>query len=337
MNMTEKSSFRVVADKLSEVIQTLTSIQKACLSLQPFQEEIKIERGFGEEVDIKRIGDEMEAVDDMIRRRSAILSKADSISGVLKETNSIVQIYLDECKCENNHLISQHNELTRKMIELEEDKLKKDVKDRQEWIDERTEQFEKRKNELERGLYAITQNESHVKLGEDIQNCLITQIETWSTKKVNGVLFDSKVDTYTAEKNMFGSALVGKGKMAIIIEDMNANLFGVYLETKVFRSNRYVCDRKAFIFSLFSNGRSERPLKFDIKEPQYAFVLNDDEGGRLFSVGYGCLNGNDIDVDKKNCGSGKCGSASYDYKGNVNILCGSNNFLPKRIVVLEMS
>ncbi|EKE38963.1 hypothetical protein ENU1_145950 [Entamoeba nuttalli P19] len=74
--------------------------------------------------------------------------------------------------------------------------------------------------------------------------------------------------------------------------------------------------------------------KFDIKEPEYSFYLNNQTTDWLFGIGNG---GYDISIHKE---QGKeisyCKQESFEYKGISNSLCEKFNFTPKRFIVIEM-
>ncbi|EMS17328.1 hypothetical protein KM1_195150 [Entamoeba histolytica HM-3:IMSS] len=75
-------------------------------------------------------------------------------------------------------------------------------------------------------------------------------------------------------------------------------------------------------------------MKFNIKQPEYAFYLNNQTTDWLFGIGNG---GYDISIHKE---QGKeisySKQESFEYEGIRNALCGNYNFTPKRIIVIEM-
>ena len=100
-----------------------------------------------------------------------------------------------------------------------------------------------------------------------------------------------------------------------------------------------ISDSKSCVFSLYSNGRLDQPMKFNVKEgyEEWSFQLYQKEWGALFAVG----SGNDICVKKQNR-SNKCycKQASYDYHGIENALIGGNQqkmaFGLQRLLVYQM-
>ncbi|BFU24568.1 trichohyalin, putative [Entamoeba histolytica] len=129
---------------------------------------------------------------------------------------------------------------------------------------------------------------------------------------------------------------MNKEDIIIIIEDEDGNKFGGYVNSKIDKVDDFINDSKSFLFSLESNGRIERMMKFDIKEQQYAFRLHNQYDDCLFSFG---LSGDILVYKENNKTKSWCYHRSFDYKRISNALCGKqypNRFTPKRIIVIEM-
>ncbi|BFU24504.1 trichohyalin, putative [Entamoeba histolytica] len=160
----------------------------------------------------------------------------------------------------------------------------------------------------------------------------IKQIEEWTEKRVNNILFDSDKDDWKVNTSVFDQRIMNKEHIIIIIEDEEGNKFGGYVNSKIDRVAGDIKDSKSFLFSLESNGRMKGMMKFDIKEPQFAFYLYTQSDYSLFEFGRG-----DIAVCKENYKTlSSCHQRSFEYKGISNALCGKYNFTPKRIIVIEM-
>ncbi|BFU18625.1 trichohyalin, putative [Entamoeba histolytica] len=161
----------------------------------------------------------------------------------------------------------------------------------------------------------------------------IKQIEEWTERRINNILFDSDIDDWNKNTSVFEERIMNKEHIIIIIEDEDGNKFGGYVNSKI---DKYgdIYDSKSFVFSLESNGRIEGMMKFDIKQPQHAFYLNNQSSDFLF------IFGDDIVVHKKNNKTESfCYPRSFEYKGISNALCGKlypECFTPKRIIVIEM-
>ncbi|BFU26226.1 trichohyalin, putative [Entamoeba histolytica] len=122
----------------------------------------------------------------------------------------------------------------------------------------------------------------------------------------------------------------------IIIDDLEGNKFGGYVNSKIDKVGEWINDSKSFVFSLESNGRLYEMMKFDNEEPKYAFKIYNQTDNQLFSFG----NGWDIVVYKANNKTKSyCEQNSFEYNGIENTLCGKEipeRFTPKRIIVIEM-
>ncbi|BFU18168.1 trichohyalin, putative [Entamoeba histolytica] len=165
-----------------------------------------------------------------------------------------------------------------------------------------------------------------------MEELFIKQIEEWTEKRINNILFDSVIDNWNKKTSVFRERIWNKEHIIIIIEDEDGNKFGGYVNSKIDRVyGNYINDSKSFVFSLESTGRMEGMKKFDIKQPEFAFCLFNQSYNRLFKFG------SDICVYKENYKTNSsCYQYSFDYKGISDALCGNNCFTPKRIIVIEM-
>ena len=129
---------------------------------------------------------------------------------------------------------------------------------------------------------------------------------------------------------------MNKSNLMIVIEDDKNNKFGGYISSKIYKYDSWITDSNAFVFSLKSNGRLNGMKKFNITEPQHAFILcQKSDSYYLFSIGAGV----DIGVYKKNYSNGGWGTqCSFNYEGHQDVLKGSDfNFEMKRFVVIQMN
>ncbi|BFU19843.1 trichohyalin, putative [Entamoeba histolytica] len=164
----------------------------------------------------------------------------------------------------------------------------------------------------------------------------IKQIEEWTEKRINNILFDSDIDDWNKNTSVFDQRIMNKEHIIIIIEDSEGNKFGGYVNSKIDKvDNGFIKDSKSFVFSLESNGRIEEMKKFDIKQPEYAFILFNQTLDCLFELGI-----DDIAIYKENKKTKSlCKQHSFSYKGISKALCGKQfpeRFTPKRIIVIEM-
>ncbi|BFU22227.1 trichohyalin, putative [Entamoeba histolytica] len=161
----------------------------------------------------------------------------------------------------------------------------------------------------------------------------IKQLEEWTERRINNILFDSDKDDWNKYTSVFDQRIMNKEHIIIIIEDSEGNKFGGYVNSKIDKVGGFINDSQSFVFSLESNGRNEGMMKFNIKQPQYAFYLDKQTHDWLFAFG----GGSDISVGKENDKTESyCDQQSFDYKGISNALCGKKYFTPKRIIVIEM-
>ncbi|BFU21936.1 trichohyalin, putative [Entamoeba histolytica] len=180
----------------------------------------------------------------------------------------------------------------------------------------------------------ITQSTSNNKSNDKTKE-IIKQIEEWTERRINNILFDSDIDDWNKGTTVFGERIMNKEHVIIIIEDSEGNKFGGYVNEKIDKVESYINDSKSFLFSLESNGRIKGMKKFDIKYPEYAFILHNQSDDCLFAFGFGYFC--DIRVYKENNKTKSyCNQRSFEYKGVRNALCGKYNFTPKRIIVIEM-
>ncbi|BFU24939.1 trichohyalin, putative [Entamoeba histolytica] len=170
-----------------------------------------------------------------------------------------------------------------------------------------------------------------------MEEVYIKQIEEWTERRINNILFDSDKDDWKENTTVFGERIWNKKHIIIIIEDSEGNKFGGYVNCKIDKVDNFVYDSQSFLFSLESN----RMKKFDNKQQQYAFKLFNQFCGWLFAFGCGLIGYyDDIQVYKENNKTkSRCKQLLFEYEGIENELCGKEDpkcFTPKRIIAIEM-
>ena len=162
----------------------------------------------------------------------------------------------------------------------------------------------------------------------------LKQLEEWTELKCCDLLFDSDVDNWLKYYSVLNERIIGKKQLIFLIEDEDGEIFGYYLNTKVTdeldTSER--TDQKTFQFNLQSNGRLEKPIKFEIKDRHFGgYILFKQDGLNSICLGNIAIGSNLIsDI-------GECRTEIYfDYNGIENALCGKTWFIPKRIIVVQM-
>ena len=168
-----------------------------------------------------------------------------------------------------------------------------------------------------------------------------TQIEEWTQKRCNDILFDSNVHNWNENISEFDSNILNKSNLIFIVEDTNDNSFGYYFNGTVDQCDCFIKAQGSFLFSLKSNGRVEQGMtKFEEKQETKGFYLCNKHGLRLFSIQNG------IYVNKqmnKNESYVKQLSNNYDFHGITQSFHeqmrengNSCKFTPRRIIVIEM-
>ncbi|GAB1220811.1 hypothetical protein ENUP19_0059G0020 [Entamoeba nuttalli] len=182
------------------------------------------------------------------------------------------------------------------------------------------------------GITQSTPNDTSTNKTKEI----IKQLEEWTEKRINNILFDSDKDDWNKNTSIFDQRIINKEHIIIIIEDEEGNKFGGYVNSKIDKVDWYINDSKSFVFSLESNGRIEGMKKFDIVDTRYAFKIFNQTDDYLFNFGFGW----DIFVYKENNKTKSwCKQHSFEYEEISNALCGkeyTEPFTPKRIIVIEM-
>ena len=170
----------------------------------------------------------------------------------------------------------------------------------------------------------------------------ISSLETLCEMKVDEIIFDSQIDDWNLNTSVFGETIFERSKFVIMIYDTNGNVFGAYINTKIYKMNGFISDPNAFLFSLKSNERLETPMKFPIKKSDDAILIYSESTSWLFSVGAddGTAGWDDISIMKGDCQNKKpgngCVQQSYNYHGIENALCGENKFSIQKIFVIQM-
>ncbi|BFU24553.1 TLD, putative [Entamoeba histolytica] len=243
-------------------------------------------------------------------------------------------------------------EYERKIKEQEEERKRQEEEKEKERLQkinqEKDARFKKIKSEIEKKQEERKRKEEERKRQEEERKRQeeerkrkeeIHQIEKWTNRKVGNILFDSDIDDWNKNTSVFDQRIMNKEHIIIIIEDEEGNKFGGYVNEKIDEVDGYINDSKSFVFSLESNGRMKGMMKFDIKQPQHAFWLDNQSYDWLFAFGLGgyfC----DIYVYKENNKTESwCEQYSFEYEGISNALCGKewpNRFTTKRIIVIEM-
>ena len=158
---------------------------------------------------------------------------------------------------------------------------------------------------------------------------------------INEKLFDSNIHKWNILKCEFGERVKGHRNVCIVIEDTNNNIFGgfCFKETK---TEHFHFDPKGYVFSLKRNNEITMK-KYPLKKGHYDFCIQSNKVP--FLIGFGAEDDKidstnvikDINIFKKHADmKNYCKQYSYDYNGEENALCGSEEFDVKRILVYKM-
>ncbi|BFU20368.1 predicted protein [Entamoeba histolytica] len=326
--------------------------------------EIKDDEAYSEA--IKRGEGIFDRIDETERRRKLVIEKSQETINQIEIMKKQMSRIIEECTSDEEILSKTRNELIDKIISIEEmimkDKLFRKPKEtdtitaefnkkKEEWQTyysdylerkkRKEEEEAKEKNRREEERRKTTEQEKKIQEEERLRimkgmNTMeeMLQIEEWTNRKVGNILFDSDKDDWNRNTSVFDQRIWNKEHIIIIIEDEEGNKFGGYVNSKIDKVDDWINDSQSFVFSLVSNGRMKGMMKFDIKQPQYAFYLDNQSSDWLFEFGYGfmvCKENNKI--------LSHCKQNSFEYKGISNALCGKQHpkrFTPKRIIIIEM-
>lgn len=160
----------------------------------------------------------------------------------------------------------------------------------------------------------------------------------WCNKQQATVLFDSREKGWHKGSKEFEDAVLHHAHLALVVTDMDGNIFGGYTSVPVEKAGEWVNDPSAFVFSLESNGRLPEPAMFKMQAQNgnHAVVIYNEYSDFLFQWGAGfdiLVARPDHSVD---CNS-VTNASSFGYGSIPSPLTGSTSFIPSRIVALELS
>ena len=86
-----------------------------------------------------------------------------------------------------------------------------------------------------------------------MEEVFIKQIEEWTEKRINNILFDSDKDNWNRNTSVFDQRIMNKEHIIIVIEDSRGNQFGGYVNSKIDKVGKWINDSKSLLFSLETN------------------------------------------------------------------------------------
>ena len=105
------------------------------------------------------------------------------------------------------------------------------------------------------------------------------QIEKWTGLQFGEILFDSLIDNWSINKSVFNQRIIGKKHLLLIIEDAKGQKFGHFRNGEVIEDydiNYNNVDDESFEFTLTSEGKLSKPMKFD-KNIKKVFLYENDK------------------------------------------------------------
>ena len=115
----------------------------------------------------------------------------------------------------------------------------------------------------------------------------IKQLEDWTGLKCSEIVFDSRFDNWDINTSTFNKKLLEKNQLLFIVEDEDCELFGYYLENHLCEwKESQSSGMKSFHFNLRSNGRLNKPMKFEpINEITNLYKTCSDDSNDLIVLG----------------------------------------------------
>ena len=173
------------------------------------------------------------------------------------------------------------------------------------------------------------------------RECILTEfdhmdwLEESTGLSLGEILFDSNYDDWSTRSVMI-TRISNKHDLLFLIEDTDGEVFGGYLHEQIKEKfDEWITDNKSFLFNLKSNGRLSNPTKFEIKQSHRAFYFHPESNPELLFLGcHGslCVYIKEL-KDQSICDQYE---SAYQYHGIENAVCGKEEFIPKRITVIQM-
>ena len=261
-----------------------------------------------------------------------IISYCDEIKENIMKLTSILDNETEKIIQQNNNLAENLQMLKKEQFEIEKRKLE--------------EKYSLEFSDIEKKMLNEQELVMKMKSRQSVlnENILtedeISTIENWTIRQCGNVLFDSNVDDWKMNTSVFSKKIMeSTGKLLFVINDEKNNKFGAYITQAINKIDEWIDDENAFVFSLKSNGRLEKPMMFEIQDENWhgAMVYNDNDDMLIHLGSCGQIS---LKKEEKKEDSYCNQNLSFDYQVNGVIdkhtLCGEFHFVPKRIVVIQM-
>lgn len=174
----------------------------------------------------------------------------------------------------------------------------------------------------------------------------VSTLEEWSKLQVKDVLYDSESNEKTSVD--FRSKVLHHSHMYFIVIDSEDNIFGNYIDTELKKTGQPIADKKAFMFTLSHKGK-EQKNKYPIRlsKSNNAFYLFTNK--KFYGCGYSFYGGARFAYCLLSFESNKKGEYENNHlyypqnsfdkaslKDIIGVETEHTNFLPKRLIVIEM-
>ena len=235
-------------------------------------------------------------------------------------------------------IIETNNKVIDFIQEKNEEKKKSEIEKLQQQIKEIEEKYKNEHDTLQ--AQRIQHGQYKLLIDGILDSQEREQIMKWTEMQLDQVIFDSSIHEWKANTPGLNDTLLKKENLLFLIEDTIGNTFGGFLKRKIEKEATWINDSNAFLFTLRSNGRIDEMMKYEIKEPKYAFYLYDKSQDRFFGFGYG--SGHSLTIFKANRKSlSYCDQNDkyFNYHNIPNALCGTTHpdkMTLKRVVIIQM-
>ena len=173
----------------------------------------------------------------------------------------------------------------------------------------------------------------------------IKQLEKWTGMKCGEVLMMLNSSNWKENIYNLNDTIFNKQNVLFLIETIEGEKFGYFssVEIKKILKEKQPTNSKSFLFNLESNGRLQKPMKFEVLKPYSTGIVCCAVFKRNWGWGWYWGNDNeyiielgDVKISKKDQSMCIQNDKHFDYHGIENALCGKVEFNEKKILVIQM-
>ncbi|KAL7717595.1 TLDc domain-containing protein [Entamoeba marina] len=296
---------------------------------------------------VKTLKEQIKKKDSRIEKEKLSLKKLFELCECLKQV-------INKEEAEVNELKKSANAEIEKIVNKENEILKKELMQRKKLYDEKKKELTQLKifknssptNVLKKTystsspqilspILPSTPPEKAHENGISYINQSADHLRQWSNKKKYTVIYDWEFDDGTSN-DILVNKVMNKRNLYFICVDYEKNVYGGYVSEEILKTDSWTKDPNAFVFTLARNGKIT-PKKFGIKKKSVnnAFWIHSNDY-YLFQFAY------DIVVNKKGNERSYCQQECFDYGGTIKALTEkqgweeSHRFQVKQVVILQM-